>query len=82
MYADFQEEAVKNPQKIGEWLKLARNVEAQSNDLYKYIGDYKYQILKIADKDKADKNAVKYYCTRQPGSRQVNTHWLADTIKN
>ena len=58
MYADFQEEAVKNPQKIGEWLKLARNVEAQSNDLYKYIGDYKYQILKIADKDKADKNAV------------------------
>ena len=58
MYADFQEEAVKNPQKIGEWLKLARKVEAQSNDLYKFIDDYKYQILKISDGDEADKNAI------------------------
>ena len=57
MYADFQEEAKKNPQKIGEWLKLAREVEKKSNDLYNFIGDYKYQILKISDKEKADKKA-------------------------
>jgi len=58
MYADFQEEAVKNPQKIGEWLKLARDVQAKSNELYNYLADYKYQIVKIADGPEADKKAL------------------------
>lgn len=54
LYEDFQYLNKENPKKIGEWLQKATLVKQKSDELYKYIEDFKYAIVKIADKDKAD----------------------------
>ncbi len=55
LYADFEYLYQKNPKKIKEWLDKAKEVQEKSNQLYDYISNFKYEILKIADGDKADK---------------------------
>lgn len=59
LYDNFQVEAEKNPAKVKEWLDQAKLVKIKSDALVKYIQDVKFQIVKIADGDKADPNAVK-----------------------
>ncbi|VBB46819.1 Gliding motility-associated protein GldM [uncultured Paludibacter sp.] len=58
MYKNFKAEEEKNPQKVKEWLEKATKVKLMSDELFNYIKDYKYQIVKIADGKNADKNAV------------------------
>lgn len=58
VYDDFQFMYEKNPAKVKEWLDKANAVQAQANELDEYIKDFKYEILKIADGKKADKNAL------------------------
>lgn len=51
----FEELNARYPEKIGEWLKKAKEVEAKSNELFDYIQTFKYEMVKIADGSSADK---------------------------
>ncbi len=59
LYDDFQFMYDKNQSKVKEWLDQANVVKEKSDEFYDYLKDFKYEILKIADGKKADKNAVK-----------------------
>ncbi|MHB9055448.1 MAG: type IX secretion system motor protein PorM/GldM [Paludibacteraceae bacterium] len=59
LYDDFEFMNKKNPAKVKEWLDQALEVKKNSDELYNYLKDFKYGILKIADGTNADKNAVK-----------------------
>ena len=50
----FEYQYKQNPAKVKEWLDKANNVTKLSNDLYDYIQNFKFQIIKIADCKKAD----------------------------
>ena len=54
----FEELNARYPEKIGEWLKKAKEVEAKSNELFDYIQTFKYEMVRIADGSSADKNAI------------------------
>ncbi len=56
-----------NPAKVGEWYERAKEATAKSNELFDYIKNFKYEILKIADGAKADPEGVKV-------GAQDNTH--------
>lgn len=58
MYKDFQVMYEKNPAKVKEWLDKASGVQKKSNELNDFIKDFKYEILKISDGKKADKDAI------------------------
>lgn len=58
VYKDFNLMYEKNPAKVKEWLDKATEVQNKSNELDNYIKDFKYEILKISDGKKADKDAV------------------------
>lgn len=58
IYSEFQYLYEKNPQKIKQWLDQAKAVQKKSDELYNYIKEFKYGILKIADGEKADKNSI------------------------
>ncbi|MFZ4581527.1 MAG: gliding motility protein GldM [Paludibacter sp.] len=59
LYSDFDDLYKKNPTKVREWLTKANSVKKESNDLYSYIENFKVQVVKIADKAKADPKARK-----------------------
>ncbi len=59
LYSSFTAEAEKNPVKVKEYLDQAKMVKEKSDGLVKHIQDVKFQIVKIADGDKADPNAIK-----------------------
>jgi len=59
LYDDFDALNRKNPTKVGEWLTKAKLVQKESDDLFSYIENFKVQVVKIADKDKADPKARK-----------------------
>lgn len=54
LYREFDLMYENNPQKVGEWLEKAKIVQKEADDLYNYIHNFKVEILKLADKDKAD----------------------------
>ena len=56
--ASFEELNARYPEKIGKWLKKAKEVEARANDLVDYIHNFKYEMVKMADGSSADKNAI------------------------
>ena len=58
IYDDFEFMNKKNPAKVKEWLDQANLVKKNSDELFHYLKDFKYGILKISDGKKADKNAV------------------------
>ena len=58
LMASFEELNARYPEKIGEWLKKAKEVEARANDLVDYIHNFKYEMIKMADGSSADKNAI------------------------
>ncbi len=57
LYQDFQDLYDKNPVKVKEWLDKAKQVKTQSDELYNFIEKFKVDIVKLADKDKADPKA-------------------------
>ncbi len=59
LYTDFNDLYKKNPTKVAEWLTKANNIKKESNDLFSYIENFKVQVIKIADKEKADPKARK-----------------------
>ncbi|MDO9154900.1 MAG: gliding motility protein GldM [Paludibacter sp.] len=56
-YTEFQDLHKQNPQKVKEWLDKALTVKKNSDELYSYIENFKFQIIKLADKSKADPKA-------------------------
>jgi gliding motility-associated protein GldM len=54
MYQEFRAMDDKNHEKVGEWLKKANEVRTQADDLVGYLHQFKVEILKRADKEKAD----------------------------
>ncbi len=58
IYQDFDVMYQKNPAKVKEWLDKAKEVQNKSDELYDYIKDFKYEILKISDGSKADKEGI------------------------
>ena len=58
IYDDFEFMNKKNPAKVKEWLDQANLVKKNSDELFHYLKDFKYGILKISDGKEADKNAV------------------------
>lgn len=59
LYEDFKFANEQNPTKVGEWLKKANEFKTDADDLYNYIEKFKVDVVKIADKDKADPKARK-----------------------
>jgi len=59
LYEDFKYLYNQNPAKVKEWLDQANIVKQKSDELYNYIEKFKVDIVKIADKDKADPKARK-----------------------
>ncbi len=59
LYSDFEDLKKLNPQKVKEWLDKALIVKQKSDELFTYIEDFKFQIIKIADKGDADPKARK-----------------------
>lgn len=59
LYLSFEDLYKKNPTKVGEWLTKANTIKKESNDLYSYLENFKVQVVKIADKEKADPKARK-----------------------
>ncbi|MDP4240118.1 MAG: gliding motility protein GldM [Bacteroidota bacterium] len=57
LYADFQDLFDKNPAKVREWLEKAKTVKKKSDDLYKFIENFKVQIVRLADKKEANDSA-------------------------
>lgn len=58
IYSNFESEAEKNPAKVKEWLDQAKLVKEKSDALVEHIQDVKLKIIKIADGNKADPNAI------------------------
>jgi gliding motility-associated protein GldM len=56
-YVDFLEMDKKNPQKVHEWLLKAKDVRTKSDELYNYIEEFKVNIIKLTDRDKANDSA-------------------------
>ena len=54
LYAQLQEFNKKNPEKGKVWLDKATEVRAATDKLYGYIDSLKYEIVRIADGEKAD----------------------------
>lgn len=59
LYDDFDALNSQNPEKVGPWLDKAREIQKKSDDLFNYIENFKVDIVKLADKDKADPKARK-----------------------
>lgn len=59
LYEDFDALNSQNPDKVGPWLNKAREIQKKSDDLFNYIENFKVDIVKLADKDKADPQARK-----------------------
>ena len=57
LYADFQNLFDKNPAKVREWLDKAKSVKKNSDDIYKYIENFKVQIIRLADNKEANDSA-------------------------
>ena len=57
LYSDFNYLYSQNQQKVKVWLDTAMIVKKQSDELYNYIEEFKRNIVKIADKEKADPNS-------------------------
>ena len=57
LYRDFENLNEQNPQKVGEWLKRAKIVKANSEELYKYIESFKVRIVKMTDRENANDSA-------------------------
>ena len=57
LYADFQNLFDKNPAKVRDWLDKAKKVKQKSDDLYKFIENFKVQIVRLADNKEANDSA-------------------------
>ena len=57
LYDDFQAMNQKNPVKVKEWLEKANSVKQKSDDTYKFIEDFKRNIIRLADKKEANDSA-------------------------
>ena len=57
LYKDFEYIYKENPEKVGEWLNRANQIKKQSDELFQYIENFKVELVKIADKKKADPKA-------------------------
>jgi len=57
LYADFQNLFDKNPAKVREWLEKAKTVKKNSDEIYKYIENFKVQIIRLADNKEANDSA-------------------------
>ncbi|OIP82083.1 MAG: hypothetical protein AUK44_08575 [Porphyromonadaceae bacterium CG2_30_38_12] len=57
LYADFEDLNKKNPTKTQEWLNKANAIKTESQELFQYLEKFKVEVVKIADKDKADPKA-------------------------
>lgn len=59
MYKRFEELKQDNPQKIGEWLNKALLVKQKSDEMFKYVENFKYQIVRLADGKNAITNDIR-----------------------
>ena len=58
LYDSFKLDSELNPEKVKEWLDKALDLKEQSDSMYNYIQNFKFQMVKLADKDDADPNTV------------------------
>ena len=58
LLGDFQSLYDLNPTKVKEWLDKAHVVEQQSDSLFDYIQNFKYQMIRLADGKDADPKAL------------------------
>lgn len=58
-YQRFKNLDEDNPGKVGEWLHKAMVVKQKSDEIYKYVEDFKYHIVRLADGEDAKTNDIK-----------------------
>jgi gliding motility-associated protein GldM len=59
MYQRFKNLDADNPGKVGEWLNKALVVRQKSDEMFKYVENFKYQIVRLADGKKAVTDKIK-----------------------
>ncbi len=59
LYEDFDYLFKKNPDKVKEWLDKSKIVKQEADALFDYIQNFKVEIIKLADKEKADPDGKK-----------------------
>lgn len=57
LYEDFQDLSKKNPIKVKAWLDKALLVKKKSDDTYKFIENFKVQIVRLTDRKDANDSA-------------------------
>ena len=57
LYEDFQNLSDKNPKKVKAWLDKAKLVKKNSDDIYKFIENFKVQIVRLTDRKDANDSA-------------------------
>lgn len=60
LYSDFQDLFDKNPAKVHDWLEKAKQVKLKSDNIFKYLEDFKVHIIRLADKKDANDSAYAY----------------------
>ncbi|MDP4202879.1 MAG: gliding motility protein GldM [Bacteroidota bacterium] len=59
MYQRFKNLDADNPGKVGEWLNKALVVKQRSDEMFKYVENFKYQLVRLADGKEAKINEIK-----------------------
>jgi len=60
MMENFKELNHRNPEKIKDWLDRAVSVQQKSNELFDYISNFKYEMIKLADRKVSKENINQY----------------------
>lgn len=59
MYQRFKNLDADNPGKVGKWLNEALLVKQKSDEMFKYVEDFKYQLVRLADGKEAITNDIR-----------------------
>lgn len=54
IYSDFEEQAELNPEKVGKWRDLAKEVRRQADEINDFIKELKVEVVKEADGEDAE----------------------------
>ena len=61
MMKSFEALNERNPDKVQEWLDKAKKVQETSNEFFEYISNFKYEMIKIADGKKVQREGINQY---------------------
>ena len=67
--------------KVGDWLNEAQTVQAKADSLFNFIVDFKYDMIKLADGSKTDKEAIRngtYSISKEDDTNASSIHAITN----